>query len=222
MTDHPEVTVSTTVPAAVPEAAAAPRIRFAALRGLGPLPWGAVAGMAVLLAFVDGFVVVALQGAVGAIERAQSPFTTWLRYSAVLVPVFGIAVMWALARAHRKHDLASTAMRTARRTLTTGLLVAAAATAVAVVAYDYHLQSQLLATTQTLHSHAVGPGGSTDPAYADGAWTPQQRDTMLVDVKAVGYGAVLLAGVNVVLVAWCTALRGGRLGVVRGRTRPAG
>ncbi len=202
-----EVTVSTTAPATTPP------VRFAAVRGRFPLPWGAVAALAVVLAFANGFVIVALQGAVGAIERAQSPFTDWLRYSAVLVPVFGLAVIWALSRAHRR----------TRRTATTVLLVAAVSAAIGIIlliistAYDYHLQSQLLAKTGALHNHTIGPSGAANPAYADGAWTPEQRETMLVDVKAVGYGSVVLLGVNLFLVGWVTALRGGRLDVLRRR-----
>jgi hypothetical protein len=195
------VTVSTTASATTPP------VRFAALRGRVPLPWGTVAALAVVLAFANGFVIIALQGAVGAIERAQSPFTDWLRYSAILVPVFGLAVTWALARTHRR----------GRRTATTVLLVAAATTAIGITlliistAYDYHLQSELLAKTLTLHNHTIGASDAANPAYADGTWNPEQRQTMLVDVKAVGLGAIILAAVNAVLVAWVTALRGGRL-----------
>jgi hypothetical protein len=205
-----EVTVSTTLPVTTPP------VRLAALRGRVPLPWGAVAALAVVLAFANGFVVIALQGAVGAIERAQSPFTDWLRYSAMMVPVFGLTVVLALGRAHRRGC----------RTVRTLLLVAAAATAVGIAvmivssAYDYHLQSQLLARTATLHNHTIGGSAAANPAYADGAWTPEQRDTMLVEVKAIGLGSVLLAGVNLILVAWITALRGGRLAVVRRASVP--
>jgi hypothetical protein len=80
------VTVSTIVPDA---AAAAPSVRFGALRGKVPLPWGTVVALAVLLALADAFLVVAVQGAEGAIERAQTPFLTgcgtrrcWCRCSA--------------------------------------------------------------------------------------------------------------------------------------------
>ena len=198
--------MSTSVPASPPS------VRFAALRGRVALPWGAVVGMAVALALANAFVIVALQGAVGAIERAQSPFATWLRYSAILVPVFGLAVIWALSRAHRR----------TRRTATTVLLIAAVSAAIGIIlliistAYDYHLQSQLLARTAGLHNH-TGASDAASPAYADGAWTPEQRETMLVDVKAVGYGSVVLLGVNPFLVGWVTALRGGRLDVFRRR-----
>jgi hypothetical protein len=136
------VTVSTTASATTPP------VRFAALRGGVPLPWGTVAALAVVLAFANGFVIIALQGAVGAIERT---------------------------------------------------------------AYDYHLQSALLAKTLTLHNHTIGASDAANPAYADSTWNPEQRQTMLVDVKAVGLGTIILAAVNAVLVAWVTALRGGRL-----------
>ena len=201
--------MSTTVPASPSS------VRFAALRGRVPLPWGAVVGMAVALALANSFVIVALQGAVGAIERAQNPFATWLRYSAILVPVFGLAVIWALSRAHHR----------TRRTATTVLLIAAVSAAIGIIlltistAYDYHLQTQLLAKTAGLHNHTVGASNAANPAYADGAWTPEQRDTLLVDVKAVGYGSVVLLAVNLFLVGWITALRGGRLTVVRRRVR---
>lgn len=147
-----EVTVSTTLPAP------APPVRFAALRGRVPLRWGAVAALAVVLAFANGFVIVALAG--GAIERAQHPFTDWLSYSAILVPVFVLAVMWALARARRR----------GHRAAKTVLLVAAAAAAVGIAAlianttYDYHLQTQLLAKVSGLHVHGSAPGDTGNSA----------------------------------------------------------
>jgi hypothetical protein len=197
--------VSTTAPATTPP------VRFAAVRGSVPLPWGTVVALAVVLAFANGFVIVAIQGAVGAIERAQSPFTDWVRYSAILVPVFGLAVVWALARAHRR----------GRRTVRTVLLVATATTAVGITmliistAYDYHLQSELLAKTLTLHNHTIGASDAANPAYADAGWNPEQRQTMLVDIRAVGLGTIFLTAVNAFFVAWVTALRGGRLAALR-------
>ena len=200
--------MSTSVPASPPT------VRFGALRGRVPLPWGFVAGVAVTLAMANAFIIVAVQGAIGAIERAQSPFTSWLHYSAMVVPVFALAVTWALARAHHR----------GRRTPTTVLLVAAASAAVGIVAlvistaYDYHLQSQLLARSSSLHStHVIGASGAANSAYDDGAWSPEQRDTLLTDVKGAILGSVLLIGINLVLVAWITALRGGRLDVLRRR-----
>ena len=60
-----EVTVSTTLPAPTPP------VRFAALRGRVPLRWGAVAALAVVLAFANGFVIVALEGSVGRPPRGD-------------------------------------------------------------------------------------------------------------------------------------------------------
>jgi hypothetical protein len=195
------VTVTTTAPATTPE------VRFAALRGRIPLPWGAVAALAVVLAFANGFVIVAMEGAVGAIERAQNPFDDWLRYSAILVPVFGLAMMWALGRAHRR----------GRRTMRTVLLIVIAATAVGVLAlvantaYDYHLQTALLAKSASLHVHGTGPSDAGNSAYADSGWSPEQRETMVLSVKAIGFGSLVLVAVNVFFVGWVTALLGGRL-----------
>ena len=185
-----------------------PPVRFAALRGRVPLPWVTVAALAVLLAFANGFVIVAIQGAIGAIERAQHPFTDWMLYSAILVPVFGLVVTGALARA----------LRRGRRTVRSILLVTTATTAVGItlliisLAYDYHLQAELLAKTASVHNHTVGGAdGAQNAAYADDSWSPELRQTMLVAVKGFGLGTILLTSVNAFLVAWVTALRGGRL-----------
>jgi hypothetical protein len=108
--------------------------------------------------------------------------------------------------------------------LATALLLVAVGSAVSVAqltastAYDYHLQSDLLQKTSALHDHAIGASAAANPAYADSAtWTPEQRDTMKVDLKAVGYGTGLVLGANVLLVGWVIALRGGRLTPVRRR-----
>jgi hypothetical protein len=219
-------TVSTTEA----EPAQEPFVRFAAFRGKVPLPWVTVFVLAIVMAAADGFILTSLQGAVGAIERAQGPFASWLRDTAIVLPVFVVAVMWAFTRAHRKHGLTSPAMRSWRRVVTTALLIVAAGTAVGIAettvsaAMDYRLQSQLLERTSALHDHTVGgTSGSpvANPAYTDGSWSPEQRQTMALDVKAVGYGSGLILVTNLVLVGWVVALRGGRLDVVPSRRRRA-
>ena len=164
--------------------------------------------MAVLLAFANGFVLVAVQGAVGAIERAQNPFADWMLYSTILVPIFGLAIVMALARADRR----------GRHTVRTALLVAAITTGIGItlltisIAYDYHLQAELLTKTASVHNHTVGGAdGAQNPAYADDGWSPELRQTMLVAVKGFGLGTLILTGGNAFLVLWVTALRGGRL-----------
>ncbi|HZE31179.1 MAG TPA: hypothetical protein VE198_07060 [Actinoallomurus sp.] len=218
-----------TVPTTEAEPAQEPFVRFAAFRGKIPLPWVTVFALAIVMAAADGFILTSLQGAVGAIERSQGPFASWARDTAIVLPVFVVAVMWAFTRAHRKHGLTSPAMRSWRRIVTTALLIVAAGTTVGVAettvsaAMDYRLQSQLLQRMAVTHGHATGPSGAAgvDPAYSDGSWTPEQRQTMALDVKAVGYGAGLILGANIVLVGWVVALRGGRLDVVPSRRRRA-
>ena len=200
------------------EPAQEPFVRFAAFRGKVPLPWVTVFVVAIVMAAADGFIVTSIQGAVA----------SWSRDTAILLPVFVVAVMWAFGRAHRKHGLGSPAMRSWRRVITTALLIAAAGAVVGIAhttvsaAIDYRLQSQQLQRTAALHSHAVGglDGSPTaNQAYTDGNWSPEQRETMALDVKAVGYGAGLILATNIVLVGWVVALRGGRLDVVASRRR---
>jgi hypothetical protein len=218
-----------TVSATETKPAQQPFVRFAALRGKVPLPWVTVFALAIVMAAADGFILTSLQGAVGAIERAQGPFASWARDTAIVLPLFVVAMMWAFTRAHRKHGLTSPAMRSWRRVVTTALLIVAAGTAVGVAettvsaAMDYRLQSQLLERMSATHgSHSIaGANGSpiANPAYTDGAWSPEQRQTMALDVKAVGFGGGLMLATNIVLVGWVVALRGGRLDVVPSRRR---
>ena len=203
-----------------PETGPAPFVRFAAFRGRVPMPWVTVGVLAILMAAADGFILASLQGAVGAIERAQGPFLSWARDTAIVLPLFVLAVMWAFTRAHRKHGLTTGALRSPRKVLTTALLIVAAGTAVGVGetavsgAYDFHLQSQLLETMAAHNQHGAGHETATG-----GSWTPQQRQTAAVDVKAAAFGGGLILVANLVVVGWVVALRGGRLDVVPARRR---
>ena len=47
-------------------------------RGLA-VPWFTVVPLAVVMAYATGFWLVSLRGAIGAIERTQEPFASWLR-----------------------------------------------------------------------------------------------------------------------------------------------
>jgi hypothetical protein len=160
-----------------------------------------VVALGALMAYADGFVITAMQGAVGAIERTGSPFATWVVGSTLLLPVFLAAVWGGLVLARRR--LGSRVRRPMGVVLTV-LVVAAAGTLVGTAvlllstAYDYHLQSRLLeALTATGHSH-----GSTT-----------LQDTLAADLKGARLGGRLLVLVNVVLVGWVTAMRGGRIDV---------
>ncbi|HEY7101681.1 MAG TPA: hypothetical protein VH573_08585 [Mycobacteriales bacterium] len=219
----------TTVSTTEAEPAQEPFVRFAAFRGKVPLPWVTVVVLAVVMAAADGFIVTSIQGAVGAIQRAQSPFASWTRDTAIMLPIFVVAVMWAFTRAHQKHGLTSRAMQSWRRVVTTALLIVAAGTAVGIVhtvvnaGIDYRLQSQQLQQTALTHGHAhdaVGSAGTTSNSpYSDSGWTSEQRQTMAVDVKAAGLGSGLILAANVILVGWVVAMRGGRLDMVPSRRR---
>src|SRR4029079_14165564 len=97
----------------------------------------------------------------GAIQRSQSPFASWSRDTAIVLPVFVVAVMWAFGRAHRKHGLGSLAMRSWLRVTTPAWLIAAAGAVVGIAhtavsaAIDYRLQSQQLQRNAALHKPYV-------------------------------------------------------------------
>jgi hypothetical protein len=166
------------------------------------VPWLTVIPLALVMAYADGFWVVSLRGAVGAIERSQTPFESWLRESTLLVPAFVFAVLAALTLTLRW--FAPTLSRTKTR-LVAGLMIVAAGTLTGVVelaasaAYDYHLQAQQLS-----ERHAMA-------SCAEACRAQQLHDTLAMDVRAVFYGIGILLVTNLVLVAWVVALRGGRL-----------
>ena len=63
----------------------------------GAVPWGTVLLLAVAMAYVDGFWTMSLRGAVGAIERTQTPFVSWLQESTLVLPLYVCAVLAAEA-----------------------------------------------------------------------------------------------------------------------------
>jgi hypothetical protein len=180
------------------------------------VPWTTVLPFAVVLAYVNGFWVTALRGAVGSTERTTAPFTSWLRDSTLLLPLFVLAVMVALSLAAR---------RTGHRgggVVRPALLVASASTLAGVA----HLVADSVWSLrlQLAHLDTMGSMGG----LCTGACLDKQFDaTVLLQVRAVAVGALILLASNVVAVFWLLALRGGRL-AVEGRTvttterRPAG
>jgi hypothetical protein len=194
------------------------------------VPWLSVGLLAVLLAYVDGFVVQALQGATGAIERSQHPFSSWLWHSTLLLPVFVVAVVAVLARAYRRYG---PELRTARPVLLTSVLLVVVGTAVGVAAaaadaaYNYHLQGNQLELAHSTHSTAVTgevahdhPGATASvPSDCTGICLAE-RQTLGVHVRGVELASGILLLSNLVLVAWVVALRGGELDAPTTRRRP--
>jgi hypothetical protein len=193
----------------------APPLQPPRLARLAPAPvgWATVVVLALVMALTDAFVLTSIQGAVGAIERAQHPFLFWLRVSLLTAPLFVLAVLGALAIARR---VLGPALRTPLRVLAAVLLIAGAggvvgsAEMVVSAGYDYALQTHL---TQTIHSThpAAAPGV---PGACTGECA-EQRAQFEVDERAARLGSVLALGANVVVVGWAVAFRGGRLEPIR-------
>jgi hypothetical protein len=176
------------------------------------VPWLTVIPLAVVMAYADGFWVVSLRGAVGAIERSQTPFESWLRESTLLLPVFVFAVLGALMLTLRWFGPALSRRKTV---LVAGLLIVGAGTLTGVVelaasaAYDYHLQAEQLAGR-----HAMA-------TCAETCRDQQLHATLALDARAVFYGTGILLVSNLVLVAWVVALRGGRVDLTATHRRTA-
>ncbi|QHK20990.1 hypothetical protein GU243_16155 [Pseudarthrobacter psychrotolerans] len=179
----------------------------------GPaVPWLTVLSLAVVMAYADGFWMMTLRGAVGAIERTQEPFASWLLESTLVLPVFVVAVLGALALALR---LFGPVLRPSS-TVLAALLVVAAGTVVGIAeiavssAYDYDLQSRQLQLMDSM-SHTC----------AKSCLALQQQASLGLQVHAVAYGSGILLVTNLVLVGWAVAIRGGRLDIGRTRRRTA-
>ena len=182
---------------------------MAGLRTRGRVTWTTVAVLAVVMAFADGFVLTAIQGAVGAVGSAQEPVTFWLWSSGALVPVFALAVFAAIRCARR---LFGPALVSPLRVVGAALLIAVAGAAVGTAglavsaAYDYDQQSAM--APMQMAPPPVLPGAPAD--VCSGMCAAQQAQSDVLQ-KAARLGSALDIGVNVVLVGWIVAFRGGRL-----------
>jgi hypothetical protein len=195
-----------------------------------PVSWWTVGLFTLVLTAADGFWATSLRGAVGYIEATQQPFPDWLRYLAVMLPIYGAAVFGALWIAQR---LAG-GRRRAVRIVAAALLTVALTTAIAVgqialtATYDYHSQANQLALMHHLNAQSgvtyrVDPGIVT-PAATSGCsgLCSSQQQTLAVHVRAITLISAVLLVTNAMLVLWALALRGGRLWVSRRAARPSG
>ena len=206
MTAGPVVTAVEGAPlATTPPAAPAPR-RLHGLRGVlgpGPVPWGTVIALAVLLTLTDSFVVAVVHGAVGSIERFGG-FRSWMFTSAVSLPLFVLVVLGALAVVRRWFG---PALHTPKKVVVAGLLIAVFSSllgtgmVVANTAYDYHLQARQIGQTVARHVHD----------HTGRTASRERADTVAAQEKAARDAGKIILLANVVVVAWVTAMRGGRL-----------
>src|SRR6201999_3168535 len=112
-----------------------------------PARWRTVIALGIVLAYADGYILVALTGAVGAIERTNHPFGAWVEESAVLVPLFILAELAVLGLIRRRSGPVA---RSRKAVLVSALLLAVGATfagtlaVTASAAYDFSLQTKLI------------------------------------------------------------------------------
>ena len=179
------------------------------------VPWSTVLPLAVAAAYGSGFWLIVVRGAVGAIERTQTPFTSWLQESTLLLPLYVFAVLAALTLALRWFGQGPHRARTVAVTL---LLVVLGTTLAAVVVqavsavYDYRLQSTQVAT---MAAHM--------PTCRASCVADQQHSALLLQVRALGLNGLVMLASNLVLLGFVVAFRGGRLDVASpqgGRTHP--
>lgn len=190
-----------------------------------PARWRTVIVLGIVLAYGDGYILVALTGAAGAIERTNHPFTTWLEESAVLVPLFILAELLILRRVRRR---TGPVLRSGKAVLRTALLIAVAGTLTGFVgvtvsaALDYRLQTQLIDFSSQFHDQNGDPlvtaGSTTARGNCNSMACNEKRLSLASDARGVAISAPILLGVNVVLVGWVLAGFGGRLGAPVRRT----
>ena len=175
--------------------------------------WSTVLPLAAVMAFADGFWTTSLRGAVGAIERSQSPFTNWWHQSAVALPIYILGVLGAFALA--QHWFGPVLPRY-RSVAATAVLVIAAGTVIGIAqiaansAYDYHLQSNQLQMMDSMHGICAGS-----------CLAQAQHATLIVHIHAVIYVSKWILITNLILIAWMVAMLGGRLNVSALRRRGA-
>jgi hypothetical protein len=159
--------------------------------------------LAVVLAYADGFWVTALRSSVGSIERSQGLFTSWVRESTLVLPIFVVAVLAALVLGQRRFGGRPRGLRAVASVLA---MVAGLGTVVGALrlaassAYDYHLQVVQMAMMDMMKNNC---SVSCRNAQLDA--------TLHLQVRAVALGTLVLLVTNLLLVCWVVALRGGRL-----------
>ena len=219
-------TRTTAEPAGTRTRAIADRVR--AFLDPRPARWRTVVVLGIVLAYADGYILVALTGAVGAIERTAHPFSAWLEESAILVPFFVLAELLVLRIVRRR---TGPVLRSGKAVLVAALLLAVGGTAAGVLAvtasaaYDYNLQTQLIDFSSQFSDQNGDPlikaGSTVARGNCNTMVCDEERFSLATDVRGVGIGVPILLGINLVLVGWVLAAFGGRLGAPARRTAAA-
>lgn len=180
-----------------------------------PVSWATVAVLAIVIAYVDGFVQTSLHGAVGDVASTQGPFLRWLRDSTMMLPPLVLSVLAALALLRRwVHRSRSEIVRLAiAAVLIIGISTAVSIVGVAVnAASDYAIQSSEIAHAHGIHTTTVADQ-SVAVASSDGCVgvCAARHATLMAHIRGIGYASEVLVLSNLVLVVWVLAMRGGRI-----------
>jgi hypothetical protein len=170
------------------------------------VPWGTVLPLAVVAAFGNGFWLVAMRGAAGAIERTSHQFTVWLQESTLLLPLYVFAVLAAVTLAMRRFGPGPLRHRTVVATLVLVVLASTLAASVVQAAeavYDYRLQTEHVVTM-----------AADNPTCDTECVSDRQESALLLQVRALGLNGSVMLVSNLVLLGLVVAFRGGRLDVV--------
>jgi hypothetical protein len=196
------------------------------------LPIGclAIALFTIVLTYVDGFWLTALQGVIGAVERLEPPFTRWIRDSSIMLPLVLLAVVFAARISRRWVERSRHAfVRIGAVALLITLISSVVGIGATVISSfrDYQFQSRHL---ELMHSYGVsaqpsavdisgfGAAPVTYSIYcnlrgvaANNAITLMEYATFTSHVRAVVFMSGLLLITNLVLVLALMALLGQHL-----------
>ena len=160
-----------------------------------------VALFAIVIAYVDGFCVTSLHGAVGSVASTQSPFVHWLRDSTLMLPPLALAVGAALELARR---WVGNNRREITRLVGAALLVILCSSAASIAevalqaASDYRVEVNQLAQLHSIHATTI-------------ALSAARHAALMTQIRAVELAVVVLLITNFVVVGWVLALRGGKV-----------
>ncbi len=167
-----------------------------------------VATVAFVVAFVDGFWVTSLRGAVGVIRIDRTPFDLWLRQSTIMLALNVVAVVCALEVAYRwvgRHRRERVRLAASALLMVVFTTVLGCGELVVNGVRDYGVQAAQLRTSHGMNGmHAAG-SASCDMLCRS------LEATRAAHVRGVTYATGLLLITNVVVISWALALRGGRL-----------
>jgi hypothetical protein len=194
-----------------------------------PARWRTIVIIGIVLAYADGYLLVALTGAVGSIQRTNHPFSAWLEESAVLVPIMILAQLLAMRLVRRR---TGPALKSGKAVLGAAAAIAVACSVIGFAAigvstaYDYHLQTRLIVFEESIdnvNGVPLVPAGSTVArGNCNSMICSQERLSLATDLRGVAISAPILIVGNIVLLGLLLAYFGGRLGVPeRRKTKPA-